>query len=64
MWLRPQTPAEGAAVAIYAAAAAEMEDVGSCYLYNGEKRRSADASYDAELQAELWKKSCQMVGLE
>ncbi|CAG06644.1 unnamed protein product, partial [Tetraodon nigroviridis] len=58
-----RTPAEGAAVAIYAAAAAQLEGVGSCYLYNGEKRRSADASYDSELQAELWKKSCQMTGL-
>lgn len=49
---------------IYAAAAAEMEGVGSCYLYNGEKRRSAEASYDAKLQAELWKKSCHLVGLQ
>lgn len=63
-WLHPQTPAEGAAVVIYAAAAAEMEGVGSCYLYNGEKRRSAEASYDAKLQAELWKKSCHLVGLQ
>ncbi|XP_056883123.1 dehydrogenase/reductase SDR family member on chromosome X isoform X2 [Takifugu flavidus] len=59
-----RTPAEGAAVAIYAAAAAELEGVGSCYLYNGEKRRSADVSYDSELQAELWEKSCQLVGLK
>lgn len=64
LWPLPQTPAEGAAVAIYAAAAAEMEGMGSCYLYNGEKRRSADVSYDSELQAELWKKSCQLVGLK
>lgn len=64
MWLHPQTPEEGAAVAIYAAAAAELEGVGSCYLYNGEKRRSADVSYDSELQAELWKTSCQLTGLQ
>lgn len=51
-------------MAIYAAAAAEMEAVGGCYLYNGEKRRSADVSYDSELQAELWKKSCQLAGLQ
>lgn len=64
LWFHSQTPAEGAAVAIYAAAAAEMEGVGSCYLYNGEKRYSADVSYDSELQAELWEKSCQLVGLK
>uniref|UniRef100_A0A3Q3VYA9 Dehydrogenase/reductase (SDR family) X-linked n=1 Tax=Mola mola TaxID=94237 RepID=A0A3Q3VYA9_MOLML len=58
------TPAEGASISIYAAAAVEMEGVGSCYLYNGEKRRSADDSYDHELQVELWKKSCELVGLK
>ncbi|XP_041822337.1 dehydrogenase/reductase SDR family member on chromosome X isoform X2 [Chelmon rostratus] len=59
-----RTPAEGASISIYAAAAAEMEGVGGCYLYNGEKRQSADASYDSELQAKLWKKSCELAGLQ
>lgn len=59
-----QTPAEGASTAVYAAAAAEMEGVGGCYLYNGQKTQSAGVSYDSELQAKLWKKSCQLVGLQ
>ncbi|KAM9328685.1 polyprenol dehydrogenase isoform 2-T2 [Pholidichthys leucotaenia] len=59
-----RTPAEGASTAIYAAAASEMEGVGGCYLYNGKKTQSADLSYDSELQDELWKKSCELVGLQ
>lgn len=59
-----RTPAEGASTAIYVAAASEMERVGGCYLYNGEKTQSAELSYDSELQAKLWKKSCQLVGLQ
>uniref|UniRef100_A0A3P9MBU0 Dehydrogenase/reductase (SDR family) X-linked n=1 Tax=Oryzias latipes TaxID=8090 RepID=A0A3P9MBU0_ORYLA len=58
-----RTPAEGASISVYAAAAAEMEGVGGCYLYNGRKTRSSESSYDAELQEQLWKKSCQLVGL-
>ncbi|XP_077370615.1 polyprenol dehydrogenase isoform X2 [Festucalex cinctus] len=58
-----RTPTEGASIIMYAAAAAEMEGVGGCYLYNGEKRQSAQDSYDSELQAELWKKSCELAGL-
>lgn len=48
---------------MYAATASEMEGVGGCYLYNGEKRQSAQDSYDSELQAEMWKMSCQLAGL-
>ncbi|XP_039979079.1 dehydrogenase/reductase SDR family member on chromosome X isoform X2 [Xiphias gladius] len=59
-----RTPAEGASTAIYTAAASEMEGVGGCYLYNGQKTQSSDLSYDSELQAELWKKSCELVGLQ
>lgn len=58
-----RTPAEGASIALLAAAASEFEGVGACYLYNGEKRPSAEASYNTELQAQLWKKSCELVGL-
>ncbi|XP_029376034.1 polyprenol dehydrogenase isoform X2 [Echeneis naucrates] len=57
-----RTPAEGASTAIYVAAAAEMEGVGGCYVYNGQKTRSSDLSYDSQLQAELWKKSCELTG--
>ncbi|XP_075999277.1 polyprenol dehydrogenase isoform X2 [Genypterus blacodes] len=58
-----RSPAEGASTAIFAAAACEMEGVGGCYLYNGDKTQSVDVSYDTVLQAELWKKSCELVGL-
>ncbi|XP_073318661.1 polyprenol dehydrogenase [Pagrus major] len=58
-----RTPAEGASISVYAAAASEMEGVGGCYLYNGKKRESSDSSYDSELQAKLWKKSCELAGL-
>ena len=51
-------------MAIYAAAASEMEGVGGCYLYNGKKIQSADLSFDSDLQEELWKKSCELVGLQ
>ncbi|XP_067439035.1 dehydrogenase/reductase SDR family member on chromosome X [Thunnus thynnus] len=58
-----RTPAEGASISVYAATASEMEGVGGCYLYNGQKTKSSDSSYDSELQAEMWKKSCELVGL-
>ncbi|XP_068165431.1 dehydrogenase/reductase SDR family member on chromosome X isoform X3 [Antennarius striatus] len=59
-----RTPAEGASISIYAAVASEMEGVGACYLYNGEKKESSKSSYDSELQAKLWKKSCELVGIQ
>uniref|UniRef100_A0A1A8KZS6 Dehydrogenase/reductase (SDR family) X-linked n=1 Tax=Nothobranchius pienaari TaxID=704102 RepID=A0A1A8KZS6_9TELE len=59
-----RSPAEGASILIYAAAATELEGVGGCYLYNGLKTQSSDLSYDAELQAKLWKKSCELVSLQ
>ncbi|KAG7502547.1 hypothetical protein JOB18_022194 [Solea senegalensis] len=59
-----RTPAEGASTAIYTALASEMEGVGGCYLYNGQKIQSSDISYDSELQVALWKKSCELVGLQ
>ncbi|XP_071384597.1 polyprenol dehydrogenase [Centroberyx affinis] len=59
-----RTPAEGASTAIYAAAASEMDAVGGCYLYNGQKTQSADITYEADVQAELWKRSCELVGLQ
>nr|XP_023677382.1 dehydrogenase/reductase SDR family member on chromosome X isoform X1 [Paramormyrops kingsleyae] len=58
-----RTPAEGASTAIYAAVAPEMEGVGSCYLYNGQRTRSSDASYDEDLQVQLWRLSRALVGL-
>uniref|UniRef100_A0AAQ4R083 BED-type domain-containing protein n=1 Tax=Gasterosteus aculeatus aculeatus TaxID=481459 RepID=A0AAQ4R083_GASAC len=58
-----RTPAEGASISIYAAASSELEGVGACYLYNSHRIQSSDSSYDSELQAELWKKSCELVGI-
>lgn len=58
-----RSPAEGASTAIYAATAPELEGVGGCYLYNGEKTDSSDVTYDTEVQAELWKRSCLLVGI-
>ncbi|KAK7893065.1 hypothetical protein WMY93_022217 [Mugilogobius chulae] len=54
----------GASTAVFAAVSSQMEGVGGTYLYNGEKTRSAEASYDPELQVQLWKKSCQLAGLK
>ncbi|XP_026157799.1 polyprenol dehydrogenase isoform X2 [Mastacembelus armatus] len=58
-----RTPAEGASTTIYAAASSEMEGAGGFYLYNGQKTQSSDFSYDSQLQAELWSKSCKLVGV-
>ncbi|XP_061082166.1 dehydrogenase/reductase SDR family member on chromosome X isoform X3 [Conger conger] len=62
-WLLFRTPAQGASTSIYAAASPEMEGVGGCYLYNGRRTQSSEASYDEDLQAELWRQSCALVGL-
>ncbi|XP_033834454.1 dehydrogenase/reductase SDR family member on chromosome X [Periophthalmus magnuspinnatus] len=59
-----RTPAEGASTAVFAAVSSQMEGVGGVYLYNGEKTRSAEISYDSDLQIQLWKRSCQVVGLQ
>ncbi|KAK6486932.1 dehydrogenase/reductase SDR family member on chromosome X isoform X1 [Huso huso] len=59
-----RTPEEGASTSIYAAAAPELEGVGGCYLYNGQRTKSADASYDEELQSQLWTLSCSLVGIQ
>ncbi|KAM3857224.1 polyprenol dehydrogenase [Diretmus argenteus] len=59
-----RTPAEGASTAIYAAAGSQLEATGGCYLYNGRKTQSADITYEADVQAALWKRSCELVGLQ
>ncbi|KAG7467161.1 hypothetical protein MATL_G00150390 [Megalops atlanticus] len=63
-WLLFRTPAQGASTTIYAAAAPELEGVGGCYLYNGRRTQSSDASYNEDLQAKLWRQSCALVGLQ
>ncbi|XP_048833955.1 dehydrogenase/reductase SDR family member on chromosome X isoform X2 [Brienomyrus brachyistius] len=57
-----RTPAEGASTAMYAAVTPEMEGVGGCYLYNGQRTQSSDASYDVDLQVQLWRLSRALVG--
>ncbi|KAM4601798.1 polyprenol dehydrogenase isoform 2-T3 [Polymixia lowei] len=59
-----RSAAEGASTAVYAAAASELEGVGGCYLYNGKKTQSADVTYEADVQAALWRKSCALAGLQ
>ncbi|XP_062384017.1 dehydrogenase/reductase SDR family member on chromosome X isoform X2 [Sardina pilchardus] len=58
-----RTPAEGASTALLAAVATELEGVGGCYLYNGQRAASSETSYDQDLQTQLWKQSCSLVGL-
>lgn len=62
--VHPQTPAEGASTAIYAAAASELEGTGGLYLYNGRKTESSALSCNEQLQTKLWKESCALVGLQ
>uniref|UniRef100_H3AX46 Dehydrogenase/reductase X-linked n=1 Tax=Latimeria chalumnae TaxID=7897 RepID=H3AX46_LATCH len=58
-----KTPKEGASTSIYAAVAQELEGVGGCYLYNGQRTKSVDTSYNEELQRRLWIQSCKLVGI-
>ncbi|XP_070799689.1 polyprenol dehydrogenase [Pituophis catenifer annectens] len=62
-WLLLKTPEEGASTSTYAAVSPELEGVGGCYLYNGKRTKSADVSYDDELQKRLWTESCRLVGI-
>ncbi|MBN3320507.1 DHRSX reductase, partial [Atractosteus spatula] len=59
-----KSPEQGASTSVYAAASPELEGVGGCYLYNGQRTKSADASYDEELQRRLWRLSCSYVGIQ
>lgn len=62
-WLLLKTAEEGAATSIYTTVSPDLEGIGGCYLYNGERTKSADVSYDIELQKKLWTESCKMVAL-
>uniref|UniRef100_A0A8C3FJN6 Dehydrogenase/reductase X-linked n=1 Tax=Chrysemys picta bellii TaxID=8478 RepID=A0A8C3FJN6_CHRPI len=55
-----KTPEEGASTSIYAAVSPELEGVGGIYLYNEQRTKSTDVSYDEELQRRLWTESCKM----
>ncbi|KAI4905325.1 hypothetical protein NFI96_029833, partial [Prochilodus magdalenae] len=58
-----RTPSQAADTAVFAAASPELEGIGGGYLYEGRRVQSSAASYDAELQARLWRTSCGMLGL-
>lgn len=58
-----RTPAEGASTALYAAVASQLEGVGGAYLYNGQRTSSSQISYDQQLQAQLYKHTCTLLGL-
>ncbi|XP_063306245.1 dehydrogenase/reductase SDR family member on chromosome X [Pelobates fuscus] len=62
-WLCFKTPEEGAATSVYASVSPELEGVGGCYLYNGQKTKSADKSYNEDLQRKLWIESCKLTGI-
>ncbi|XP_068126041.1 E3 SUMO-protein ligase ZBED1 isoform X2 [Hyperolius riggenbachi] len=62
-WLLLKQADEGAFTSIYASVSPDLEGTGGCYLYNGEKIKSADVTYDAEVQMKLWLESCKMAAL-
>uniref|UniRef100_A0A670IJJ8 Polyprenol dehydrogenase n=1 Tax=Podarcis muralis TaxID=64176 RepID=A0A670IJJ8_PODMU len=62
-WLLLKSPEEGASTSIYAAVSPELEGIGACYLCNEQRTKSADVSYDEELQKRLWTESCRLVGI-
>lgn len=59
----PQTPDEGAWTSVYAAVTPALEGLGGRYLYNERETRSLEATYDPELQRQLWARSCQLTGI-
>ncbi|KAF4087405.1 hypothetical protein AMELA_G00095190 [Ameiurus melas] len=58
-----RTPAQAAETAVYAAASQDFEGVSGCYVHEGRPVKSSAASYDAELQAELWENTCRLLRL-
>ncbi|XP_028656722.1 dehydrogenase/reductase SDR family member on chromosome X [Erpetoichthys calabaricus] len=60
-WFLFRTPEQGASTSIYAAVAPDLEGTGGCYLYNGQKVKSADITYDEQLQHQLYHQSCDLV---
>uniref|UniRef100_A0A3B4CRS6 Dehydrogenase/reductase (SDR family) X-linked n=2 Tax=Pygocentrus nattereri TaxID=42514 RepID=A0A3B4CRS6_PYGNA len=58
-----RTASQAAGTAVFTVASPELEGVGGCYLYEGKRVQSSAASYDAELQARLWRSSCDLLGL-
>ncbi|XP_069801462.1 polyprenol dehydrogenase isoform X2 [Dendropsophus ebraccatus] len=62
-WLLLKSAEEGATTLIYTSVSPDLEGIGGCYIYNGERIKSADLSYNTELQKKLWTESCKMAAL-
>ncbi|KAM5179807.1 E3 SUMO-protein ligase ZBED1 isoform 3-T6 [Mantella aurantiaca] len=62
-WLFLKTPEEGAFMSIYASLSPELEGIGGCYLYNGQRIKSANVTYNTEIQKKLWTESCKMTAI-
>ncbi|XP_073472501.1 polyprenol dehydrogenase isoform X1 [Aquarana catesbeiana] len=62
-WLFLKTAEEGAFTSIYASISPDLEGIGGCYLYNGQRIKSADVTYNTEVQKKLWSESCKMAAL-
>ncbi|XDB67227.1 hypothetical protein AB1E18_019588 [Capra hircus] len=62
-WWVFKTPDEGAWTSVYAAVTPALEGLGGRYLYNERETRSLEATYDPELQRQLWARSCQLTGI-
>ncbi|XP_068818184.1 polyprenol dehydrogenase [Capricornis sumatraensis] len=62
-WWVFKTPDEGAWTSVYAAVTPALEGLGGRYLYNERETRSLEATYDLELQRQLWARSCQLTGI-
>ncbi|KAM9320905.1 polyprenol dehydrogenase [Gastrophryne carolinensis] len=62
-WLLLKTAEEGAFTSIYTAVSSDVEGIGGCYFYNGQKTKSSDITYDIEIQKRLWMESCKMTSL-
>ncbi|XP_072333420.1 polyprenol dehydrogenase isoform X2 [Scyliorhinus torazame] len=62
-WLLFKTSTQGASTVIYVAVSPDLEGSGGSYYANGQKTKSADTSYDEDLQRKLWARSCKLVGI-
>ncbi|XP_072283705.1 polyprenol dehydrogenase [Pyxicephalus adspersus] len=62
-WLFLKTAEEGASTSIYASISPDLEGIGGCYLFNGQRIKSADVTYNTEVQKKLWTESCKMAAL-
>ncbi|XP_056414808.1 dehydrogenase/reductase SDR family member on chromosome X isoform X2 [Hyla sarda] len=62
-WLLLRSAEDGATSSIYTSVSPDLEGIGGCYICNGGRTKSADVSYDMELQKKLWIESCKMSAL-